>query len=241
MLSWTSLNPTVNFFPVKKLFYNRYFNKIKIYCPGSRVLDAKTIHAMRNLLRNRLEIDFKVNYNFGGSWWNVKSIEELKVNCRVDQLNYFYEVKQKNTEILFRLEEPYITLYSNTEHDLFTIAKENYPERLLEVHRPKNDQEKLIIDKGEIVAKPNEQYNYKIVLRPIKFDSKEQKHSILDYLYNLDDQIKISKTLIFQLQSPRLWFPGGYLFTKDDTILIFINLICPDLIGSIFKLTKTQS
>lgn len=237
MLSWTKLNPTVKQIAVKKLFFNSYLFKAKIYCPGSRLIFSKTAESLLDRLEFRLGNE-KI-YNYGGSWYRQWDAE-LRKNFDTDQLTYFFSVK-KNNQIKIRVEEPYVNLYSNTEQQLYNIIEKSNVSRLKEIYLPVNENAKEILQKGEIIVNSDEEYSYKIILRSISFENIKVKHSLLDYLYNLEDQIKIPNHIKKHLSNSYLYFPGGYFYSKDDSINTLIRLFCPDLISSIFKLTKLDS
>lgn len=236
MLSWTKLNPTVRQVSVKKLFYNKYLYKIKVFCPGSRMLDAKNEAALVARLESRLEVNDRM-YNYGGSWYMPTTSRALKEHGRLTQLFYFYNLRNNNN-LKIRIEEPHLSIYSNSQMDLYNIIQECMPDRLLEVHYPINDRASDILQRGHILVNLKESFEYKIVLKQMIFDSLNIKHSILDHLYNLDDQVRITARLKSNLNNMDHFFPGGYFYTKDDKIVTFINLICPNIISSIFKLTK---
>ena len=237
MLSWTKLNPTVKELAVKKLFFNQYLYKVKVYCPGARLIYYKTKDEFIRKWSFRIAM-IDPRYNYGGSWWaNTASYGELRKDGKLDQLEHYFNLKN-NKSVKIRVEEPYISLYSNSDQQLYDIVEKNYPERLTEVHLAVNDKAKDILLKGEILAGKDEQYSYKIFLRSTTFESISTKHALLDYFYNLDDLVKLPKQIKNQLNESNTYFSGGYFYSKDDSIVTFLHLFCPDLIASIFKLTK---
>ncbi len=241
MLSWTKLNPTVNQLPVNKLFYNKFFYKIKIYCPASRLLESKTFNDLLTKLSRRFEVD-DITYNYAGSWYLNRRGKEIKEYSRIEQLEHYFKVKMNYVkELKYRIEEPYLSIYSNDEQLLYNIAEQYYPERCLEIHKPVNDKATEIISKGEIISKTIDSYNYKIIFKSMYFDNISLKHSLADYLYNLKDEIKISNAVKRNLTNNKPWFNGGYLYSKTIDVTTFMNLICPNLISGIFKMTKLDS
>lgn len=245
MLSWTKLNPTVKIINTKKKFFNSYLYKIVIWCPGGRlILDRKSQDAAF-LLKNKisyLEVHQKA-YNFGGSWFNSMASSrsaELRTEARVNQLQYLIDVKQTyNDQIKIRIEEPIVTIYSNDESFLYTLANNN-TDRLKEVHRPVDDKAIEILNRGEIITKTEPTFPYKIQLKEFVFSEVNLKNNILDYLYNLEvnDEVCLTKSLVRYLSDQHPYFNGAYFYSKDEKTLTFINLICPGLISGIFKLTK---
>ncbi len=240
MLYWTKLNPTVNELPVNKLFYNKFLYKIKIYCPGARVLESNSLEDLnRNFFRRSEKGD--ILYNYAGSWSNRRN-QELRDHGSVDQLQHYFNTKLTlGKEIKYRIEEPYLSIYSNEEQLLYTIASQVCPARCIEIHKPISSKAQEIILRGEIVSKTINNYNYKIVLKSNYFDDIHIKHSLSDYFYNLKDDIKITKTVMSNLSTSRRRFPGGYFYSKTKDITVFIDLISPGLVTSIFKVTNLYS
>lgn len=245
MLSWTSLNPTVKIINTKKKFFNNYLYKIVVWCPGGRLVLDRTSQAAAFLLENRISyMDlYQKAYNYGGSWYGSvtrSKSDYLKSNAKVDQLQYFIDIKQTyKDQIKLRIEEPNITVYSNDEALLYKLAN-NHTDRLKEVHQPSNEKAVEILNRGEIISKSEPVYPYKVQLKDFVFSDISIKHNILDYLYNLDveDEVCLTKSLVRQLSGNHSYFSGAYFYVKDEKTLTFINLICPGLISGIFKLTK---
>ena len=245
MLSWTSLNPTVNIINTKKKFFNNYLYKIVVWCPGGRLVLDRTSQDAAFLLENRisyLELHQRA-YNYGGSWYGSvtrSKSDYLKANAKVDQIQYFIDVKQTyNDQIKIRIEEPNITIYSNDESLLYKLAN-SHTDRLKEVHRPLDDKAVEVLNRGEIISKTEPVFPYKVQLKELVFSDINVKHNILDYLYNLEveDEVCLTKSLVRQLSGNHPYFSGAYFYSKDEKTLTFINLICPGLISGIFKLTK---
>lgn len=244
MLFWTKLNQTVKIVNTKKKFFNNYLYKIVVWCPGGRLITDKHSKDAAFLLKRRVEYLLEEkSYNYGGSWFNQMTRSKgkyLEDNADVNQLQYYIDLNQQHADVIkLRIEEPTITVYSNDEALLYNIAS-RFSDRLKEWHRPENSSAADILNRGEIVAKTEPQFPYKIVLKEHVFADKSVKNVILDHLYNLDknDEVCLTKSIVKHLGSQMQYFPGGYFYAKDTTTITFINLICPGIITGIFKLTK---
>lgn len=242
MLSWTKLNPTVKTVPVKKMFHGQYLNKIVVYCPAARTILVNSEYELTSVLHRR--ISDRLLYNWGGSWSNAYQSEILQKHSNLDQLKYFHRLykNRKDTKIQFRIEEPYISIYSNDEQYLYDIIDGSLcNDRLLEVHRPSSIYAKNHLLKGEIVSSNYSAYNFKIYLKSYRFESLKQQKDLANKLSNLEDCLKIPNKIKNFFQSDNLFFSGGYFYCKDEETITFIRLAMPELVSSIFKLGYVSS
>jgi hypothetical protein len=203
------------------------------------VADAANKDHIKELLEHKLLIlKNRISYGYHGSWGPYR-IRELEEDAKVDQLDYFIGVKEKyQTDIKIRLEEPTLTIYSNDLNLLYSIAAGIYPERLLYVHKPRNKEEEAVLNDGHVISTKAAHYSHKVLLKECIFKDVSIKQSIGDYLYNLGDEIQMTNSLKRYLTSIHSYFGGGYFYCKDEKILTFINLICPNFISGIYKLSE---
>jgi len=245
MLFWTKLNPTVKQISTKKKFFGKYLHKVNIWCPASRIILNTNNISATELLKIRLELEEVTrSYNYGGSWYNHRSqqrISEIKNHAREQQLQYFINVKnQYKDQIKIRVEEPHLSIYCNDDVLLYNLVAKVFPERVLEIHSPITKEAEEVLNRGEIIIKKLSNYSYKVVFKEQMING-SVKQNINDYLYNLHDDVKIPKFLIRNLSNNNHnYFGGGYFYCKDINITTFLNLICPNLIAGIYKLTKLE-
>lgn len=237
MLSWTKLNPTVKLVKTKKKFYNNYLNKIVVMCPGGRIINTSANTSVDDAIQRRIQILESYSHSYMRSFY--ARIFEFKDTVRAEQITYYRDLLANNTsDIKLRIEEPNISLYSNDENLLYSIAQAMQPDRLLEVHSPASTKEREALIRGEIIVKEIKGYEYKIILRETVIKDIRIKFNLYDHLYNLGDDVKLTKGLQRNLGSTNQYFPGGYFYAKNDQITSFCNLICPDLIAGIYKLVN---
>jgi hypothetical protein len=240
MLSWTKLNPTVSIVPVKKLFYGQFLYKILIYCPAGRTIYQQNELELEEKLLVRLELNRR--YNFGGSWYSHYDSEVIKKYSSLTQLKYFHNLRfDKTKQIKIRVEEPYISIYSNDEKELFDICQEVSPDRLTKIYRPKTSQAEQSLLNGEIITSDIIDFNFKVFLKPYKFDSYESKNAFKHHLENIKSSYHLTKKVTLFLESDKLFFTGGYFYCNDQDSLFFVKLAFPNLVSSIFKLTRLTS
>lgn len=234
---WIKFNPTVNFYPTKKLFYNKFLYKVKIYCPGSRLILSKSTDDIKNRLISRV-LQPDVSYNYGGSWRLNYQHKRLIEDANFEQLVHYFNIKNSNQDTKLRIEEPHIDIYANNEQLLIELIGTNYLDRILEVHRPDGDTATNVLINGNIIATKFEKYAYKIYVKRMFFDDVHLKQTILDHLYNYEFQVKLTEGLIHHLNNNISYFPGGYFYANDIKVITLIGLICPQFIARIFQLTK---
>lgn len=237
---WTKLNPTVKFFPTNKLFYNKFLYKAKIYCPGSRIIYCKSLQELEYRLASRLNMP-DISYNYGGSWWLTNQRESLKQHSNLDQLTYYYKIKNSDQTVKLRVEEPNIDIYANDEQYLHDLVSVKFPDRIKEIYKPSNSAAVSALLNGEIIANKRQEYDYKICVKRMFFNDITLKYSILDHLYNYDKEVKLPESFVHNLNSNRLFFPGGYFYLNDLRITTFIGMICPEFVSKIFKLTHLSA
>ena len=239
-LSWTKLNPTVKQVDTKKKFFNEYLYKAVVRVPGCRVIldkQATTVGVSR-LLEQRIE-KLQVYMKSSNYSYYARRADNLMRNARVDQIEYWLNVKNSMRDSLkIRVEEPNLSIYSNNVEQLYNLVSENYPIMLEEIHAPANAKSADILNRGEIIARRHPNYHYKILLKENKLRDVETKRNLLDYLYNLGEEVSLTKSLIKHLGRNTMWFPGGYFYAKDEKIVTFINLVAPECIAGIYKLTN---
>lgn len=242
MLSWTKLNPTVKIIDTKKKFFNAYMYKAVVYAPGCRVILDKKEKDANILIQRRIEyLLTSKSYNYGGSWFRTQSLDRIKRDANISQLQFFinnFEILKNDFKL--RFEEPYISIYSNREDRLYDICNNSNAERIKELHKPANQQAVEILDRGEMIVSKELQYNYKVILRECIIKDINVKIALSNYLYNLGNDVKPTKSLYKNLQSPSIYFNGGYFYAANDDVLTFVNLISPELIAKIYKLSVLQ-
>lgn len=240
MLSWTNLNPTVKEVDTKKKFFGIYLYKAIVHAPGCRVISAaKDSESAHELLQTRIELLRNQKY-FGGGYASSRATY-LEIHAKADQLQYYIDLKKKySDEIKIRLEEPSITIYSNDPELLYSIVSRNYPNRVTAIHRPKNTLAKDILDRGNIISIKAKDYSFKVCLSEKVFKDLSILHNVGDYLYNLGDEIEMTKSLRRKFGANFAFFGGGYFYCKDDKIVTFINLMCPNLVSGIYRLSEPE-
>jgi hypothetical protein len=235
-LSWTNLNPTVKIVDTKKKFFGQYLYKTVFKVPGCRLITSRESESMSHLLDYQKQLANLVAYRYNGAWSYQRNPTTRLSDARVAQLEYFKSILQTHKDqIKVRVEQPILTLYSQDEQVLMEIARTE-ADSLLEVHRPGNLQAAEALDRGECIVKTITEYTHKVVFKESGSLSIETRANIYDYLINLGDVVKMTKSCRENLSGNRYWFTSSYFYTKDESILTFLNLIAPGAVAGIYKL-----
>ena len=158
------------------------------------------------------------------------------IDATVAQLEYFKKIiLEHEGQIKIRIEEPLLTIYADNESLLLNIAD---PEKaaVTEFHRPSGTAAVAALNRGECIVKTATEYTHKVVFKELSI-SAESKASIYSYLTGLGDIVKMTKGCERNLRENRFWFTSSYFYTKDESILTFLNLIAPGAVAGIYKLT----
>ena len=230
MLLWSKLNSDIKIIDTKKKFFNQYLYKAVLHTPFCRLILSNHTNLTSEYQRR---LDMSRHYNYGGSW-NKKN---TSTRANIGELAYYQNLRLRNTdELKFRIEEPYLSIYTNNEQSLYDIISKINSD-IKEIHRPANDHAKAILDQGEIVIKKSTEYKYKVVLRESGAISYEVREQVYNYLAGLSDTVKMTKGCKRNLTERHYWFTSTYFYTKDPSVLTFLNLISPDIVSGIFKLS----
>ena len=226
-LSWKKLNKAVKFLYTRKKFYNQYLYKIEIYAPACRLAVDERESVEYMLARRKI--------------WSTRSSNqfqsEMSNSGNQGQLEYLRYIKKVYKDVIkVRVEEPYISFYSNDESVLYDIARQDPLRRVYSICGPKNDQAEKVLEKGEIIASKHAKYQYKILLRYAKVPI-NTKIQILDYLDSLGDVVKITPSCRRFLASQHAYW-SSYFYCNDPSLVTFISLISPDIISGIYTITK---
>lgn len=240
ILSWTKLAPTIKVVDTKKKFYHNYLYKIVMYLPAARLILNKSSMPMDFQIAELTQLfeDKGHRYNWG-YLARQRQMSRLS-NANAEKLTYFKDtIEQYKNQAKARVEEPYLSLYSNDEDLLFQIAKK-YDEDIREVHRPANAQAVEILDRGEIVVKNQTEYDYKVLFKESgQFDT-DTRLQVYNFLTSQGDTVKMTKSCEKNLKHRNYWFTQTYFYTNNPDILTFLNIIAPGAITGIYKLTKLE-
>lgn len=233
ILFWTKLNPNILIGEVKRSYYNQYHFKLEINMVGSSFLRDPTKD-----IAEQLETREKINrqVNFGGSW-RASRLRVPNAN-EIAALEWLRDNKTAyETDIKFRIEEPYLQAYSANETKLHQFAEAmctavGNNNNLFKINRPASNQHLDIIKQGYTIRNRENGYPYKVYVREGRY-SQATKKAIHAFLVNAKDQVQMTThfedALLKKYES--IW--NCYFYVKDKSILTMLSLIDPRFVRSI--------
>ncbi len=235
ILYWTKLNPKIIQETTTKQYFGKYLYKIVLNVPGGRAINIKNDESIAIYLNER--ISAQRTYNYGGSWANHKLNELHQSNP--EHLSILKDIKETyRNEVKFRVEEPWMQIYAESEDMLKVIAValgEDLQKKIVSISAPKAGTESALKSDKILVKSDKTPYKYKVMFRdglyPVRI-----RNQILDYISNADVECKVSRGTkkMFSEQHSYIW--GCFFYTNDLGIVTFIKLINPDIIGKIHEL-----
>ena len=236
---WTKLR--IKTLRTKKKFFGKYLYKLKVLAPGSRLINYNRFDSIASGIEDRINYIESIGTTYGGStWFRQRALKRIE-NASVEQLEYLKTVKENNTELNFRIEEPYVSIYAKNEQDLFTLVQ-GLPDKssAVEISRPYDQQSIDILNRGETITRKPVEYEYKVLFKEHRVTNRDNLIQIYNYLSGLGSDVKILPSCKRNLTTNLFWFSQCYFYTKDPGVCTFINLIAPNLIKEISKLTKVE-
>ena len=239
---WTNLTPIVKIVDTKKKFYNQYFYKVLVYAPGCKLITEQLDRGVDDSFRDRIQRMEQRSRNWGGSWFNDGAFQEMKLHTRIDQLVYYRNLKEQHKNLIkYRTEKDSISIYCDDEDLLYGIAANDPYKRIKEIHRPRDEEEKAILARGESIV-VNIEHSHKVLIRPWLHISHQTADQLYNYLSSMGDQVVLTRGLkdFFNSKNQHNSRMTGnlYFYTSDPDIVIFLQMICPRFVTGIYKLAK---
>jgi hypothetical protein len=236
-LFWKSLVPNIEVLPTQKIFYKQYLYKLELLAHGGQSIGSKYSVAKSLEVRER---SYRA-INYGGSWAVRMGLSLSKAD--IEWLEYLKLFKAAvNFDCKIRIEEPRIQIYASNEQDLIDFV-DQLPKKYLDyvrtVTRPANDQERELLQSGKKLMKSTPAYNFRINFRDGKYDLDTKLH-VLNYLDSLGDIVRVPDHARKELTKKYSNTWDIYIYTKDSTIITFLQLIEPRIIRTIIEMTGTE-
>lgn len=141
-----------------------------------------------------------------------------------------YNVLKKFNDYELRVENPLLSLYTNTESLIESLAGLN-PELVKYVSFPKPGSEQILNNNGVITKRID--YGYKVTIGR----TRKSFEDFLNWANNME-KVRLTKRTKKELAKEHSW--GGYYFyVKDDKTLTMVKIFLGTHIQTIEKVTKT--
>ena len=209
-------------------------------------LDQKVLTKHTSRLFNK-KYKFKVVLiTKGCGWFRSNDLDTVKKNLdnyveaspwgpklnHVDlaYIKKIYNVLKKASDYELRVENPLLSLYTNTESLVESLVRVD-PELVKYVSFPKPGSEQILDNNGVITKRLD--YGYKVTIGR----TKKSFGDFLNWACNIE-KVRLTKRTKKELAKDRSW--GGYYFyVKDEKTLTMVKLFLGSCIQTVEKVTKT--
>jgi hypothetical protein len=225
------LNPTAKIVSTKKLFYDRYAYKIKIYAPASTSLRYEAVRDYDAYIKRMIfnEEQFCIIRGFKSS----DKSEDLK-NANPSQLVNLKKLVDENKDIIkFRTEEPNFILYSNDVALLERVIAE-YATHIIDVTLPDNENHLKLLSEGNVIKNELNEFRYKFILG--NFYNMKNKSQLMNIITSAGDDVHVTYGTLKNISSGYSY--GGYMYAKDNSIAMLFNMIQPGFVKKIYNMVS---
>jgi hypothetical protein len=232
-LFWTQFNTDVKFGCTTKKYYGKYLYKLIVYAPAGRLIEKEWENISEALVRRREFAERRVNW--GGSWWSNGAKAADADASFLELLGY---IRHNHDNIRFRIEEPNISIYAESEDVLKSLVSSKFDgtqyRYIKEISGPESVEAEQHLNNGAILRRTNNDYRYKAILRDGRYEQ-DVKFAIYNYLKN-SGETQLTAGCAEQLLKDYTYIWNVFFYTNDKDVIHFINLIAPDSITNIHEL-----
>jgi len=221
---WSKLNQNLRFLFTKKKFYNKFCFSLTYHLSGARcIINCKNPANLKEYVKEYNERNNHRLYRTGTAY----------TDCITDFYNLYRA--PHGDEVKFRVCSYAFTIFSDDESYLYNLASNvlvNQKLALAAVSLLEYVDDKQLLDDGYILAKTLTDHPFKVRLKEghIKL---EDRHALVNYLKNLDGEVKASAYILNRLGDRYKYFQGGYIYVSDARVIDILKMISPSLIGSV--------
>lgn len=230
---WTQCNPNIRVEHTTKKFFGRYLYKMVVFAPGGRAIDSK--RGIAADVQHRIDIQ-KDTVKTSWWWYRNPNLDQANIE-QLEQLNCI-KANRKSLNILVRIEEPYVQIYSESLEQLQNIVDQylgNFKSSVNAIAYPE-DHVVDALNSGAIIRKKDIGYRYKVTLRDGRYDT-DNKVAVLNYLTELDESVaKLPTSCYMMLAKNYGYIWNCYFYTNDPSVTSFLSLIVPGMVLNIHEL-----
>jgi len=240
---WKILNSKLLVHNTRKLFFNRYLYRVKFEAHNVRLsLSPHSDSEMYEKFK-QYENNIKKLYDYKDLPFYPGSIKYSMQNTDLYVLLSWNRLFRNNGHIKYRIEDPYISLYTNDLDSLYDIIDDNskYGKHLkntvVAVSVPESEKALKSLQEGKVIVKRINGFSHVIYISDNWSLNVDDRVKVLEYLRSLGkDEVRIPISTEKALMNK--WSAGGYFYCKDPAISTCLSLICPGIVKNIFELEK---
>jgi hypothetical protein len=236
ILFWKNLSSSIEIEHTSKQFYKQYLYRLEINAPGCKSIRSEDIGA--NITRRK---SFARDYNYGGSWWDVR-LKEILDSADIGLLHVLKDIFYEYPDVKIRTEEPKVTIYADSEIMLQSVAKSispDYRHNIISVMGPENSAKETLLKGNVILVKRKPDFQYRVWFKEKQYNS-TCRNQVLSYLTNLGNLVKLTDHTRDSLTKQHDWMWGCYFYTNDAGVADMVRLIHPDIIREVCELVYVQ-
>ena len=215
----------------KKLFYNQYLYCVTCFNP------LISIFRNKNLGQAKITLDDIQNkYESGLPLWIKSALKQKSIETKdfLDAKILYNFFANNNDDYKLRCEVNNLCIYSNDKSWLKEIIKKVNSVELFYEPSP-NSLNFLQANKNTIIVDDDFPYGYKCT-----FGYKKIPSNLADWCDRNKAKIKISKDTLKNIRTSG-FVHGRYMYVKDDSILMLINIMAGNCITRTDKLVTQQN
>lgn len=236
--NFLSLNPTCERHKSKKLFHGKYLYRavFKVIC--ARVAQEKDI--VKGIQRREHWDSLRIN-SFGyRQLYSVKDVNREQLVMLKKLLDY--NKSECGGSYKIRIEEPYVSVYSNDlEFIQDIIDTDPVKDSLIELHCPENQRDETLILAGKSLTSKAVEFKYQVFINMNKLPSDVTvRAGILSYLDNLGNEVAFSDGLRRDLGRQWSYSSSRYFYTKDQDLITMLGIMAPGAIAKIVELAENS-
>jgi hypothetical protein len=236
-LFWKNLQSDTGDYKIKieyssKQYFKQYLFKLDINAPGCKSIRSEDV-ARDIALRKK----YTREYNHGGSWWDKK----LQENLRLADIGWLLHLKglfYEYPDVKYRIEEPRLSVYATDETMIQSFARAIDPDnrhQITSITGPKNDEHSKLLQNNSILVKRKPEFRYRVFFKERQYKH-EARQQIYEYLTCMGDLVRMTDHTKVSLTKPHDWIWGCYFYTNDPGIADFVRLINPEIIREVSEI-----
>lgn len=237
---WIKFTSEERILPTSKIFYNKYLYKVALYVPCASFL-ISTFWSGTTIDDLQSRIDSYKNYekSMMPISWNHRRLVNQIDNVNTTQLIHIFDLMTKfNGLIKTRVEQNKLTVYTETPEVLTQILSysDYIYSAICEIYAPESDS-KIDQLRNNTIFMQNPAHKFKVDIKECRYTETE-KLQICNYVDQHPTAIFLVDTMERRLRNGSKGYLHGYFYIDDESLLMFLKMICPKFVRTIYKLER---
>jgi hypothetical protein len=231
---WRKFLPAKDIEYANKLYHEKYLYSATISFRLAfyvRWAEKKTFEELCKALDDR----FTARSRWQG--FDTTTTTMLPTLVEKTQIYVLSQFIKKNKKVFrTRIENNAVMFYTVTDatmHQIFHFIKQNTDYKIKKLYLPQD----VNIPRATIIVKRKPEFQYKVYIKYSKYPE-ETKKQFLAYIQANSSSINAPDGLISRLSNLKSRHIAGFYYINDQSLLLFIQLISPDLVKKIYTLQQ---